>query len=70
MLERSLNSASNDGRVYHPYAAYSPMKVQMMMDMFRTVHNYVLVGDDGKTPAMRLGLARGPVDYEDIIYFA
>ncbi|MHB9117308.1 MAG: transposase [Burkholderiales bacterium] len=68
MLERSIRSSSNDGRVYHLYAAYSPAKVQAMMDIFRTVHNYVLVGDDGKTPAMRLGLARGPVDYEDIIY--
>lgn len=69
MLERSMKSASNEGRVYHPYASYSPRRVQEAMDIFRTVHNYVLVGEDKKTPAMRLGLARAPLDYEDIIYF-
>jgi ribosomal protein S28E/S33 len=26
-------------------------------------------GKDKKTPAMRLGLAKGPVKYEDILYF-
>jgi len=27
------------------------------------------VGEDGKTPAMRLGLAKGGVSIEDIIYY-
>ncbi|MDV7399795.1 hypothetical protein RZS08_50740, partial [Arthrospira platensis SPKY1] len=36
---------------------------------FRTYFNYCEVGQDGKTPAMRLGLARGPVAPEEIIYF-
>lgn len=31
--------------------------------------NYCKVGEDGKTPAMRLGLARGRVAPEDIVYF-
>jgi hypothetical protein len=35
----------------------------------RTVHNYILTGKDGKTPAERLGLAQAPLDYEDIICF-
>ena len=35
-----------------------------------TVHNYILLGKDGKTPAERLGLAQVPLDYEDIIYFS
>jgi hypothetical protein len=39
-------------------------------DIMRTVHNYILVGKDGKTPAVRLGLAQAPLDYEDIIYFS
>ena len=32
--------------------------------------NYILTGNDGKTPAQRLGLAHAPLDYEDIIYFS
>jgi len=32
-------------------------------------HNYILTGKDRKTPAQRLGLAKAPLDYEDIIYF-
>ena len=69
LLERPLRSSSNEGRVWNAYSAYSPVRVQQMLDIFRTVHNFVLVGEDKKTPAMRLGLARGPVAYEDILYF-
>jgi hypothetical protein len=32
-------------------------------------YNYCITGKDGKTPAMRLGLAKGKVSLEDIIYF-
>ena len=34
-----------------------------------TCFNYCEVGQDKKTPAMRMGLARGPVAPEDILYF-
>jgi len=30
--------------------------------------NFVEVGKDGKTPAMRLGLAKGVVSTDDILY--
>ncbi len=70
-LERPLRSQGNAGRVWNGYASYDPAMVQKMLDIFRVVHNYVLVSDkDKKTPAMRLGLAKAPLDYEDIIYFA
>ena len=36
--------------------------------IFRVFYKYCAVGKDGKT-AMRLGLAKGVVDLEDIIYF-
>ncbi len=69
-LERPLHSQGNMGRVWNGYAPYDPAMVQKMLDIFRVVHNYVLVSDkDKKTPAMRLGLAKAPLDYEDIIYF-
>lgn len=37
--------------------------------MFRVFYNYVLVGRDKQTPAMRLGLAEAPVSLENIVYF-
>ena len=70
-LERPIGSQSNSGRVWSGYAPYNPSQIQRLLDIFRVVHNYVLVSDkDKKTPAMRLGLAKAPLDYEDIIYFA
>lgn len=70
-LERPLRSQGNSGRVWNGYAPYDPAMVQKMLDIFRVVHNYVLVSDKDKmTPAMRLGLAKAPLDYEDIIYFS
>ena len=36
---------------------------------FRAVHNFVFVGKkDGRTPAMRLGFAKKPLDFEDILW--
>lgn len=68
-LERPIGSRGNAGRVWNGYAPYNPAMVQKLLDIFRVVHNFVLVSDkDKKTPAMRLGLAKAPLDYEDIIY--
>ncbi len=36
---------------------------------FRVFYNFVEVGRDKQTPAMRLGLARGKICIEDIIYY-
>lgn len=70
MLERGIKSQSNAGRVWYGYAPYNPVQVQKLLDIFRTVHNYVLLGSkDKKSPAMRLGFAKGTVSFEDIIYF-
>ena len=38
------------------------------LTIFRTVNNFVFVGVDGQTPAMRLGFAREPLRYEDILW--
>jgi len=32
-------------------------------------YNYVAVGEDKKTPAMRLGLAKGKISLDDLICF-
>lgn len=71
MLERPIASSGNSGRVWNGYSAYRPEQLAKLMTIFRACHNYIWTGDRRKdTPAMRLGLARAPLDYKDIIYFA
>jgi hypothetical protein len=70
LLERPIHSKSNKGRIWNGYSPYNPGNVAKILDIMRTVHNYILTGKDGKTPAVRLGLAQAPLDYEDIIYFS
>lgn len=69
MLERPISSAGNSYRRWHGYSPYDPAMAVRTMEIYRVYYNYVKVGDDGKTPAMRLGLARGPCSVEDILYF-
>jgi len=70
LLERPIHSKSNNGRIWNGYSPYNPGNVAKVLDIMRTVHNYILTAGDGKTPAVRLGLAQAPLDYEDIIYFS
>lgn len=69
LAERGVPSASSDRRIWHGYSAYKPQKLARVLEIFRVFYNYCAVGEDKKTPAMRLGLARGPVALEDILYF-
>lgn len=69
ILERPIGSANNMGRMWYGYSAYNPETIVKMLGIFRVFYNYCLAGQDGKTPAMRLGLAKGKVSLEDIIYF-
>lgn len=69
ILERPIGSASSKGRAWHGYSAYNPETIVKMLGIFRVFYNYCAVGQDKKTPAMRLGLAKGRVSLEDIIYF-
>lgn len=53
-----------------PLLFSNPAKYIMMAELFLLFYNFIHVGEsDAKTPAMRLGLAKGPVSYEQIIYF-
>ena len=38
------------------------------LTIFRAVSNFVLTGDDGRTPAMRFGLERKPLTFEDLLW--
>lgn len=64
ILERPISTSNSARRAWHGYAAYSPKVVQQVLQIFRTYYNYALVGEDGKTPAMRLGLTDKPVSLE------
>lgn len=69
LAERAVLSSNTDRRLWFGKSAYNPAVLVKVLAIFRTYFNYCEVGLDGKTPAMRLGLARGPVAPEDIIYF-
>lgn len=69
LLERPIATASNNRRTWHGYSAYNPRSIVKLLEMFRVFYHYVLVGMDQQTPAMRLGLAKGRVSLEDIVYF-
>jgi transposase-like protein len=69
LAERPYASANNTGRKWHGYSAYNPAYLARTLETFRVAYNYCVKGKDGKTPAMRLGLARGPVELEKILAF-
>jgi hypothetical protein len=69
MLERPIPSAGNVGRLWHGYTDYNSDRLQTLLDIYWTYYNYRAIGGDKRTPAMRLGLAKGPVRLEDILYF-
>jgi transposase-like protein len=68
-LERPLRTSSTSYRTWYGYAPYNPRMVERFIDIYRVMHNFVEIGKDGKTPAMRLGLAAAPIQPEEIIYF-
>lgn len=69
LLERPITTASKHKRTWYGYSAYNPAMVEKVLDIYRVMNNFVEVGKDGKTPAMRLGLATVVITPEDIIYF-
>lgn len=69
-LNRPKSSASNVGRRWTGYQPYSPEIVQKLLDIMRIYHNFCLKSKkDKSTPAVRLGLARAPLDLDAIIHF-
>lgn len=68
MLERPVHSPSNAGRVWTGKSAYNPAMIHKLLQILRTYYNYCLVGKDKKTPAQRIGLAKGQVEIRKILY--
>ncbi len=69
LLERPIATPSAAGRKWFGYSPYNPLIVVKMLNIFRVFYNFVEVGKNNETPAIRLGLAKGIVDMEDIIYY-
>lgn len=68
-LERPIQSASNSGNMWNGYNAYNPESIVKAIEIFRVYYNYCKKGDDGMTPAQRIGLSKGINGVEDILYF-
>lgn len=69
LLERPIGTSSSAYRTWYGYSPYNPEMVVKLLSIFRVFYNYVAVGEDKRTPAMRLGLAQAPIKIEDLIYF-
>lgn len=69
MMERGFSSGTNKSRIWNGYSAYDPAMLTKLGDIFRVYFNFVKTNDKRETPAMRLGLAKGPVSLEKILYF-
>ena len=69
LFERPIITASAQGRTWFGYSPYNPEVAMKMLMIFRVFYNYVAVGEDKKTPAMRLGLVKEKVTLDDIIHF-
>jgi hypothetical protein len=59
----------NQGRVWNGYAAYRTCNLVEALEIFRVYYSFCQCGDDKMTPAMRPGLASGPVAVEDNLNF-
>jgi hypothetical protein len=42
--------------------------VEQYQSLLRVYHNFIKLGKDKKTPAMRLGLAKRPLEFDDVLW--
>ena len=68
LLERPIATPSSLGRKWFAYSPYNPALVNKLLLIHRVHYNFVAKRGQKETPAMRLGLAKAPVEPEDIIY--
>ncbi len=68
-LERPFYTPSGGwNQVWYGYAPYNPDMVRKYLDVFRAVNNFIHTGEDGATPAMRLGFTDRPLTYADLLW--
>jgi hypothetical protein len=69
-FERPVTSVRRARRSWQIYAPYDPEMLEKYLTIFRVWHNYVWVNaNTGKTAAETLGLAKGKIRIQDIVYF-
>jgi transposase-like protein len=68
LAERAVISVRKQRRMWNGYGAYNPAILQRYLEVYRTYYNYCLPGKDKKTPAMRLGLAKAPIDPHTVLH--
>ena len=68
VLQRPVHTSCSHNRVWTGYAPYNLAMLDAYLAMFRTAHTFIDVGDDGRTPAMRLGFADEPLRYEGVLW--
>jgi len=70
LAERQYGSASADRRMFYGYSPYKPgVSVSKALKILKVAYNYHLEDSNGRTPAMKLGLAQAPMPQETILYF-
>ena len=69
LLERPISSAASPARRWFGYGPYKPLRVGKLLDIFHVFYNFVEVGKNKQTPALRLGLAKGQITIEDIVSY-
>lgn len=67
IAERGIISASAERRLWFGKSAYNPAVLVKLIGIFRVYFNYCEVGEDEKTPAMRMGLTDRRISPDDII---
>ena len=67
-FERPIGTSSGYNTVWHGYSPYNPKMVEQYLSLLRTYHNFIKIGKDKKTPAMRLGLTKRPLDFDDVLW--
>ena len=67
-FERPPGTSNSQNTGWHSYQPQNPAMIGKYLTVFRTATNFISVGLDGKTPAMRLGLAKQPPTCEDILW--
>lgn len=69
-FERGLPTSSNQQRIWHAYGFYDPDMVPKLVTILRFYHNWMLRCQDGASPAMRIGLAKGLIYPRDLFSFS
>lgn len=67
MFERPIRTSNRGLRSWYGYQGYNPAVGAKLLEIFRIYYNCVKRGEDGKTPAMRLGIAGVPATYGDVL---